>query len=257
LGLTIPRDVRSTGAGARRADETGGGAPPPGRVMSARAGTSPRARTFRRMVSTNHLGPVRPTGHDLCARTPRFVLRKAGAAPSDAPSMIAELRAFYAFLGRAHGLDLAPACNRSLGPTIATRLASTLGDRSKLGTAKAVVALGLERGVDMNSREGIEGLMRSMEGQPLPASIRLPAAPPRGSAFARGRRQGQRRRRRESRRREGAKVVATTTHPLPLAPPDTSRSNSCRSACGAPAGCRDGPAGARRHRCDRAVGSRS
>jgi hypothetical protein len=59
----------------------------------------------------------------------------------------------------------------------ATELDVEEANLSKFGTAKAVIALGLERGFDMESRDGIEAFMRSMEGQPLPASIRLPGAP--------------------------------------------------------------------------------
>lgn len=107
--------------------------------------------------------------------------RNVSVEPSAARDIVVELRAFYAFLHRAHGHSLAAGCLRVLGPDTENRLEAALADASQFDTAKALLAEGRARGFDMSSKEGIEAWMRAIQGKPLPASIRLPGDPVRAS----------------------------------------------------------------------------
>lgn len=111
--------------------------------------------------------------------------RVADTGPSDAHAIVEELRAFFGFLHRVYGLPHARSCLRVLGTGAENRLEAALGDTSKFGMAKALFAQGRASGFDMDSKEGIDAWMRSIQGQRFPDSIRLPGAPPRPPA-ARG-----------------------------------------------------------------------
>lgn len=97
-----------------------------------------------------------------------LIPRKVSVDACDACAIIDELRAFYAFLGRAHGLERAAACLRILDGEAVDELEAALSDPSKFGMAKAVYMAGRAAGFDMHTEEGIEAAMRAMEGKPLP-----------------------------------------------------------------------------------------
>jgi hypothetical protein len=119
-----------------------------------------------------------------------IIPRKVSIDASAASQIIEETRAFYAFLKREHGLAQADACLRALGGDAVKRLEAALSTPSNFGLAKALLMGGREAGFDMESQEGIEAWMRAMQGQPLPASVRLPSAGagarPGGATAARG-----------------------------------------------------------------------
>jgi len=107
-----------------------------------------------------------------------IVPRKVSIDATEAHSIIEELRAFYLFLGREFGLKQAPACLRVLGSDAAKRLKVALSDPSKFGMAKSLFMGGREAGFEMSSQEGVASWLRAIEGQPLPASFRLPSVLP-------------------------------------------------------------------------------
>jgi hypothetical protein len=104
-----------------------------------------------------------------------IIPRKMSIAASEASWIIEETRAFYAFLKRELRLPQADACLRVLGGDAVTELEAALSDPRKFGMAKSLVMGGRQSGFDMDSKAGIEAWMRSVQSQPLPASIRLPS----------------------------------------------------------------------------------
>lgn len=104
-----------------------------------------------------------------------IIPRKVSIDASAARWIIEENRAFYAFLEREFGLAQADACLRVLGGDAIEKLEAALSDRSKFGMAKSLFMAGREAGFDMNTKEGIDAWMRTVQSQPLPASVRLPS----------------------------------------------------------------------------------
>ena len=133
-----------------------------------------------------------------------IIPRKVSIAASAASGIIAETRAFYAFLNRELHLPQADACLRVLGGDAVQRLEAALSDSRNFGPAKSLVMRGRESGFDVDSQDGIEAWMRSVQSQPLPASIRLPplGAPARTADKAAARKkQNQRKAARKARKR--------------------------------------------------------
>ena len=105
-----------------------------------------------------------------------IIPRKVAVRASDAPEMIAELRAFYAFLKRAYALKQADACLRVLGGDAAERLAAKLGDASSFGMAKTIVDLGARAGFDMSSEDGVHAWMAQLQKTGMKPSLASPSA---------------------------------------------------------------------------------
>jgi len=103
---------------------------------------------------------------------------KVSIEASAAAWIIEENRAFYAFLKREFGLRQANACLQVLGGDAVKKLEAALSDPSKFGMAKSLFMGGKDAGFDMSSKEGIEAWMRTMQSQPLPASVGLPSLGP-------------------------------------------------------------------------------
>lgn len=103
-----------------------------------------------------------------------IIPRKVSIEASKARWLIDENRAFYSFLGRKYGLQQAEACLRVFEGDAVKRLEAALSDTSKFGMAKSLVMAGHDAGFDMNSKEGLEAWMRTVESKPLPPSVRLP-----------------------------------------------------------------------------------
>ncbi|MCC6646033.1 MAG: hypothetical protein IT374_10735 [Polyangiaceae bacterium] len=107
---------------------------------------------------------------------------KVGFDASEARPVIAEIRAFYAFLGREFALEQASACLRVLDGDAVERLEAALSDPSKFGVAKSFFVSGREAGFDMASEEGFEAWVRAVRSRALPASAH--PAPPRAPTRA-------------------------------------------------------------------------
>jgi hypothetical protein len=103
-----------------------------------------------------------------------LIPRKVSIEASEARGIVEEMRAFYTFLKREFGLKQADSCLRVLGSNAVKKLEAALSDSSNFGLAKSLFMGGADSGFDMQSKEGIEGWMQSIQGKPLPPSIPLP-----------------------------------------------------------------------------------
>jgi hypothetical protein len=100
--------------------------------------------------------------------------RKVSVAANAAGDIVAECRAFFAFMKRELSLRDADACLRVLGAGAVKKLEAALSDRRNFGMAKSIMMAGADAGFDMSSTEGVEAWMREIQGKPLPSSIQLP-----------------------------------------------------------------------------------
>lgn len=109
-----------------------------------------------------------------------IIPRKVSIDASEARWIIEESRALYGFLKREYKLKQADACLKVLGSAAIKKLEAALSDSSNFGMAKSLFMAGADSGFDMQSKEGIEAWMQSVQGKPLPPSVRLPSfdAPP-------------------------------------------------------------------------------
>jgi len=96
--------------------------------------------------------------------------RKLSTPASEAPSIVASLRAFYAFLGREYRFEHAEACLRVLGGDAVEKLSAGLSDKRRFGMAKSFVMEGLEAGYDMSSPEGLDAWFRAKQPGSTPGS---------------------------------------------------------------------------------------
>jgi hypothetical protein len=128
-------------------------------------------------LGANYLGQTIATLGASGLREVLFELvpRKVSVEASEARGIIEEMRAFYAFSKRELGLEQADSCLRVLGGNAVKRLEAALSDRSKFGMAKSLFMAGADAGFDVQSKEGIDAWMQSIQGKPLPASIPFPA----------------------------------------------------------------------------------
>ena len=104
----------------------------------------------------------------------KIIPRKVSVEASEARAIVEENRALYTFLKREFGLEQADACLRVLGGSAVEKLEAALSDTSNFGMAKSLFMAGGEAGFDMQSQEGIDAWMQSIQGKPLPPSISLP-----------------------------------------------------------------------------------
>lgn len=120
--------------------------------------------------------------------------RKVAVEPEEAPEVVAELRAFWSFLGRAYELPNAPQMLRLLDDKSAQRLERELANPANFGMAKSLVMQGKARGFDTTTKEGFDAWMRTYNaelgapppmltgpGDPLP----FPSPSPRSGGKAR------------------------------------------------------------------------
>jgi len=85
--------------------------------------------------------------------------RKVSASADEAPAIVRELQAFWLFLQREFQLENAAACLTVLDEKAAHKLKREMGDPANFGIAKSFFMMGLERGFDMSSEEGINEWM--------------------------------------------------------------------------------------------------
>jgi len=106
-----------------------------------------------------------------------LIPRKVSVEASEARWIVEEMRAFYTFLKREFGLKQADSCLRVLGSNAVKKLEAALSDSSNFGMAKSLFMAGADAGFDMQSKDGIEAWMQSIQGKPLPPTIPLPGLP--------------------------------------------------------------------------------
>ncbi len=85
--------------------------------------------------------------------------RKVSASADEAPAIVRELQAFWLFLQREFQLENTAACLTVLDEKAAHKLKREMGDPANFGIAKSFVMMGLERGFDLSSEEGINEWM--------------------------------------------------------------------------------------------------
>ncbi len=91
--------------------------------------------------------------------------RKVSAEADEAPNVIRELQAFWAFLQREFQLENAAACLKILDNRAARRLREEMSDPANFGMAKSFVMMGKARGFDMTTEEGINEWMTTYNAE--------------------------------------------------------------------------------------------
>jgi len=116
--------------------------------------------------------------------------RKLSAPAEAAAEMIQELRYFWQFLQREFQLENAAACLKVLDDKAVRKLEKELGNPANYGIAKSFVMMGMERGFDVFSEEGINEWMETYNRElaegtgkriPTPSFLGLPDAFDQGS----------------------------------------------------------------------------
>jgi hypothetical protein len=121
--------------------------------------------------AANHFGvtPVDITPSMLRQIVFDVIPAKLVCRPEIAGSIVEELRAFFAFLGREFELPNAEPCRAALGGDAAARLAKALSDPRKFGMGKSLMMSGLDAGFDVFSEEGVRAWMSEVQKRPLQA----------------------------------------------------------------------------------------
>jgi hypothetical protein len=124
---------------------------------------------------TDYLGIIPPQMSPDDAREILFDLipRKVSATAEEAPEIIHELRAFWIFLQREFHLENATACLRVLNEQAVPELKKKMSDPVTFGIAKSFVMMGMDRGFDLSSEEGINKWMATYNAE-LTADAGLP-----------------------------------------------------------------------------------
>lgn len=104
--------------------------------------------------------------------------QKVAVGPEEAAGIIAELRAFWAFLERAYGLPNAPALLKRLDDRAAGRLERALSNPANFGMAKSMVMQGQARGFDTSTQEGLNAWMHTYNAEQALELGAGPAYPP-------------------------------------------------------------------------------
>ena len=120
--------------------------------------------------AAEHVGASIATLEPWAVREVLFdiVPRKVSVEASGAGAIVEDCRALYRFLGRVYGLEQAEECLRILGPRAPKQLEKALSDPRNFGPAKALFMTGAEAGFDMQSKEGIEGWIRTLNATAAP-----------------------------------------------------------------------------------------
>jgi hypothetical protein len=85
--------------------------------------------------------------------------------PEEAPVVIAELRAFFAFLKRELQLPQADECLQLLAGKAGKRLAAALADRKKFELEKILETMARQEGSDLNSASSIKAFLEGVKAQ--------------------------------------------------------------------------------------------
>ena|SRR6266566_2676231 len=91
--------------------------------------------------------------------------RKVSASADEAPEIVRELQAFWNFLQREFHLENAAACLTVLDEKTARKLKKEMSDPANFGIAKSFVTMGMQRGFDMSSEEGINAWMATYNAE--------------------------------------------------------------------------------------------
>src|SRR5579884_794551 len=111
------------------------------------------------------LTPPRMSSNDLLEILLDLFPRKVSAEADEAPAIISELQAFWHFLQREFHLENAAACLSVLNEKTARKLKREMSDPANFGIAKSFVMMGMERGFDMSSQEGVDEWMATYNAE--------------------------------------------------------------------------------------------
>lgn len=139
--------------------------------------------------------PAQMSAADLRTILFELIPRKISAPADGIPAAIRELELFWTFLQREFHLPNAAACLKVLREKgTVGRMREAMTNPANFGIAKSFVMMGMQRGFDMTSQEGINEWMatynaelRAGTGIPVP----LPALPGMSTARGTGRRKTQ------------------------------------------------------------------
>lgn len=156
--------------------------------------------------AVNSLGvtPPKMTPADLREILFDLIPRQVMAEPEEAPALIRELHAFWTFLGREFGLRSAPACLKVLDERAERRLEKALGDPTKFGMAKSLIAMGAARGFDVSTEKGIDRWLRTYQAE-MAAEMGSPLPGEQGRSVDKARKKKKRKMQKSSRRKNRKK----------------------------------------------------
>ena len=154
-------------------------ASPEGQELVRQGGVVGWADTFLNL-GMGYLGVTPPEVTPEQLQTILFELfpRKVSAEPGCGEEIIHELRAFWTFVQREFGLANAHACVRLLTAATARRLEREMANPANFGLAKSFLTLGLARGFEMTTPEGVQAWVETYNAE-LRATTESPPALPR------------------------------------------------------------------------------
>lgn len=131
----------------------------------------------------------------------------------DAALAIEEMRAFWRFLKREFSLDNADDCLRVLNESAVRKFDKAMNDPANFGMAKSMFMMGVERGYDMSSEEGVNEWMQILQAESMAGITRVPLPGDTGpeAAETRGRIRGTLRK--DRRKRKMAKASRKRNRP--------------------------------------------
>ena len=94
-----------------------------------------------------------------------LIPRKISAPAEEAPEIMREFQAFWSFLQREFHLENATACLNVLNGKAAQELKKRMSNPANFGMAKSFFTMGIQRGFDMQSQEGINEWMRTYNAE--------------------------------------------------------------------------------------------
>src|SRR5579859_126631 len=143
-------------------------------------GNEPRWADMTLEYGMNYLGvaPPQMTEDNLRELLLEIFPQKISVPGEEAPETIRELQLFWTFLGREFQLKNAASCLKVLNErTIVDELKKEMDNPANFGMAKSFVMMGMERGFDMTTQEGIDEWMKIYNAE-LASSRRLPFSLP-------------------------------------------------------------------------------
>jgi hypothetical protein len=140
-------------------------------------GAEPGWAAWMMEYAINYVGVTPPQMSPDDLREVLFELfpQKVSTPASEAEAIVRELRAFWTFLQREFHLANAAGCLKVLDEKAGRRLKKELSNPANFGIAKSFVMMGLERGFDISSEEGINQWMETYNAELASgAGLRIP-----------------------------------------------------------------------------------
>lgn len=118
-------------------------------------------------LGKNYLGvaPPQMSASDMREILFDLIPRKISAPADEAPEIVREFQAFWRFMQREFHLENATACLSVLNDKAVHELKKQMSNPANFGMAKSLVMMGMERGFDMQSEEGLNEWMRTYNAE--------------------------------------------------------------------------------------------